>query len=153
MNHLEKTKMKSHKTYLFFFSLIIVVLVLIYISHFFHQPQINIGKTNDMFDVADVKHGASISRACTACHSLEKGEPHKVGPNLFGVVGAKIARLNDFTYTDSLLAKKDDHWTIDNLDEWLRNPSDFAPGTKMAFGGLLDPQDRMDLIAYLATLK
>lgn len=148
--------MKSNKSFLLFFSLIIVALILIYVFRLFFQPHIDsvdIGKTNDMFDVADVKHGATISRACTACHSLEKGEPHKVGPNLFGVVGAKIARLNDFTYTDSLLAKKDNHWTIDNLDEWLRNPSDFAPGTKMAFGGLLDPQDRMDLIAYLATLK
>lgn len=145
--------MKSKKPYFFFLSLTVAALLLFVVSRFFHDPQITMGKTNDMFEVADVKNGASISHACTACHNLHKGEPHKVGPNLFGVVGANIARQPDYTYTDALLEKKGARWTIDNLDEWLENPSTFARGTKMAFGGILDPQDRMDLIAYLATLK
>ena len=29
----------------------------------------------------------------------------------------------------------------------------FMPGTKMAFAGLKDPQDRSDLIAYLKTFS
>jgi len=31
---------------------------------------------------ADVNRGKSISRVCMACHTLAKGEPNKIGPNL-----------------------------------------------------------------------
>ena len=39
--------------------------------------------------------------------------------------------------------------SFDNLDEWLTSPRKFAPGTKMTFAGLSDPQDRADVILYL----
>jgi cytochrome c len=40
-------------------------------------------------------------------------------------------------------------WTEDVLFKYLENPLTFMKGTKMAFAGLKDPQDRKDVIAYL----
>lgn len=117
------------------------------------EPDINIGEKNDLFNAADPNFGKVLSTGCTACHSITKDGPIKVGPSLFGVVGRKIASRPEFPYSDALMRKRPKYWTIDELYQWLRDPAAYAPGTKMAFGGILDPQDRMDLIAYLATLK
>ncbi|HZZ87010.1 MAG TPA: cytochrome c family protein, partial [Caulobacteraceae bacterium] len=40
-------------------------------------------------------------------------------------------------------------WTYDLLYQFLKNPQGFMPGTKMTFVGLKDPQDRINVIAYL----
>jgi cytochrome c len=109
-------------------------------------------KMNDMLAVADARAGEQYSKACAACHSFERGGPNKVGPNLFGIVGAPMASRAGFRYSEALLALKGEIWTTDALYDWLHDPSGFAPGTTMAIGGMLDPQDRMDLIAYLMTL-
>jgi cytochrome c len=37
------------------------------------------------------------------------------------------------------------------MDEWLAGPKRFAPGTKMSFAGLSDPQERANLIAFVNT--
>lgn len=108
---------------------------------------------NDMLNVADPKMGEKVIQLCTACHSLKpEGEPGKVGPSLYAIVGAPIARRADYDYSDGLKRLRGRIWTTDALYEWLHDPAGFAPGTKMMFNGLLDPQDRMDLISYLITL-
>ncbi len=112
----------------------------------------DIGVINDMLAAADVKKGREIAHECEVCHGLEAGAVNRIGPNLFGIVGAKIARDPAFEYSYAL-RQKQGTWTIDHLDEWLKNPASFVPENKMIFSGLLDPQDRMDLIAYLMTLK
>ena len=38
----------------------------------------------------------------------------------------------------------------DTLDRWLTNPEAFIPGQKMGFS-VPDPQDRVDVIAFLAS--
>ena len=35
------------------------------------------------------------------------------------------------------------------MDEWLKSPRKYAPGTKMSFAGLSSPEDRANLIVYL----
>jgi cytochrome c len=112
-----------------------------------------LGQTNHMFEAADLKVGESISKACMACHSYEKSAAHKTGPNLFEVAGSKIARLKNYEYSEALKLHSEKYWTIDNLDKYLKNPERFAPGTKMHFLGLSDPQDRMDLILFLTKLN
>jgi cytochrome c len=39
------------------------------------------------------------------------------------------------------------------MSKYLESPLSFMPGTKMAFAGIKDAQDRKDLIAYLRTFK
>jgi cytochrome c len=44
-------------------------------------------------------------------------------------------------------------WTPETLDAYLANPSGVVPGTKMIFPGIKDRTERVNLIAYLETLK
>lgn len=108
---------------------------------------------NDLLNAADPAMGALTFKGCAACHSNERNGPRMVGPPLFGIVGAPIASSPGYAYSDALLQFKHGYWTTDELYDWLKDPSAYAPGTTMTFDGLLDPQDRMDLIAYLITLK
>lgn len=115
-------------------------------------------QTNDLLSAADAKHGAVIAQSCTACHNFSDvgdSDEKKVGPSLEGIVGALTASKDGYRYSEALVSlKKFGHiWTTDALYEWLRDPSSYAPGTTMNYAGMLDPQDRMDIIAYLITLK
>ena len=74
-----------------------------------------------------------------------------VGPALYGVVDRVVASVDGFAYSGSLIAVAD-VWTSENLDGFLTKPSKYAPGTKMSFNGISKPQDRANLIAYLATI-
>jgi len=44
-------------------------------------------------------------------------------------------------------------WTVDALNGLLENPKAYAPGTKMGFAGLKNPEDRANVIAYLQSLN
>jgi cytochrome c len=97
---------------------------------------------------ADPKAGEADIGLCKVCHTFNKGGATLVGPNLYGVVGRKIASVEGFNYTPALKAHEGD-WTFDKLDAWLTNPAAFAPGTMMAFPGIPDAKKRADVIAYL----
>jgi len=97
---------------------------------------------------ADPAKGGDVFKKCAACHNAEKGGPNMVGPNLWGVLGEPIGQGRGFAFSDAL-AKKGGTWNWDNLSQWLSSPKGFAPGTKMTFAGLSNPQDRANVIAYL----
>lgn len=100
---------------------------------------------------ADVTNGARLFGRCAACHSIGRGGVDLDGPNLYGVVGGKPAeRRSRYAYS-AALRRVGGTWSFDRLDAWLTNPAAFAPGTSMAFGGLSDPRDRADVIAFLAS--
>ncbi len=102
---------------------------------------------------ADPKKGEQIAKVCLQCHTFGKGEPNKIGPNLFDVTEENIASAPGYTFSSALSADKDKKWTADELNEWLWKPQSFAHGTKMTFAGLPKEQDRADVIAYLQSLK
>ena len=96
---------------------------------------------------ADPADGESQFNKCRACHSLEQGN-NGVGPYLYNVVGRDIASVEGFAYSDAL-AGIDGVWDLQNLFEFIHNPSEFAPGTKMTFAGIRSARDRADLLAWL----
>jgi cytochrome c len=102
---------------------------------------------------ADAAAGEAAARACQACHTFDQGGAHRVGPNLWGIVGLPIAHHDDYAYSDALQAMSDDTWTFEALDDFLRNPRGFAPGTKMAYGGMQRDEQRADLLVYLRSLS
>jgi cytochrome c len=102
---------------------------------------------------ADPAKGQQIAKVCLQCHTFAKGDPNKIGPNLWDVMEENIATVPGYQFSSALAADKDKKWTPDELNIWLYKPQDFAHGTKMAFPGLPKAQDRADVIAYLETLK
>src|SRR6478752_5566874 len=101
---------------------------------------------------ADPKKGEASVALCKVCHSFDKGAPSPIGPNLYGVVGRKIASLEAFNYSPALKGKASEgDWTFEQLDLWLTNPQAFASGTIMAFPGIPDLHTRADVIDFLRT--
>jgi cytochrome c len=92
--------------------------------------------------------GQEVFKKCRACHDVGPDAKNKVGPLLNNIIGRKAGTIEGFEYTP---ANKDSGavWTEEVLFKYLENPLAFMPGTKMAFAGLKDPQDRRDVIAYL----
>lgn len=101
---------------------------------------------------ADPAAGEKASRACASCHSFEEGGPDKVGPNLYGIVGAHTAHKEGFSYSDAIRGL-DRTWDYEALNHFLYAPRDYAPGTKMTYAGMKNDQDRANLIAWLRTIS
>jgi cytochrome c len=107
---------------------------------------------------ADIKGDAArgkelfLTSACVTCHGVTPEDTAKVGPSLYGVMGRKAGTGKSLLGATENLKKYGVTWTPETLDEFLLNPNAKVPGTPMA-GILTDPQQRADMIAYLATLK
>ena len=97
---------------------------------------------------ATVEKGESAAKKCAACHTFGKGEPNRVGPNLYGVVGRPKGTEGGFAYSPAIKGKGG-NWTVEDLDTFLAAPAEYAPGTKMSFAGIPRGSERADLITYL----
>jgi cytochrome c len=101
--------------------------------------------------VAQAAAGKRLFLQCQACHTVKKGEPHKIGPNLNGIFGAKAATRAGYRYSPAM-AKSPIVWNEATLDRLLQRPVAAVPGTKMIYGGMARKEDRAALIAYLKTV-
>jgi cytochrome c len=101
---------------------------------------------------ADADSGALIFNQCTACHSAKSEEPNRIGPNLWGVVGRPVASAVNFAYSPALRGLEGE-WNVVALNRYLYDPATYAPGTKMAFPGIKDDQQRANVIAHLHRLS
>ena len=97
---------------------------------------------------ADPTAGQKIFGRCTSCHTVEKGGPNRVGPNLWGTVGMDVASHSGFSYSNTL-AQIEGSWDFEKLNAFLASPRSYAPGTKMTFAGLPKPEDRAALLVWL----
>ena len=97
---------------------------------------------------ANLKRGQLLYMVCKACHDVEAGLPHKVGPNLYGMFGREAGTAEGFKYTDALV-KSGIVWTPETMDAWLKQPGALVPGNGMAFAGIANDADRASLIAWL----
>src|SRR5690606_24320537 len=87
-----------------------------------------------------------------SCHSIEKGGPNKVGPDLWGVVNRPIASHEGFSYSGAMKEFSEDGsvvWDYEHLNHFLESPKGYIPGTAMGFAGLKNIEDRANIIAYL----
>ena len=98
---------------------------------------------------ADVEHGKALYQTCAACHTER---PDALGPSLKGVVGRKSAALDDFRYSNPM-RRANLVWDEDNLRAYIQDPQAKVKGNRMPYGGLSDPKDVEDIIAYLKVLK
>lgn len=99
---------------------------------------------------ANATAGQRLFAVCSACHNAEKGGSNGIGPNLWNVIGRDIAGVAGFNYS-SALQGKEGAWTLEKMDAFILKPSEWAPGTNMAYMGLKDDQRRAHIIEYLRT--
>ncbi len=104
--------------------------------------------------VANIEAGKTVSAKCASCHNFEPGGANGTGPALYGVVGRKPGSHPGFAYSAGMAgeATKVPIWDDGHLNEFLKNPGKYVPGTKMTFVGLKSQDDRTNMIAYLRTL-
>jgi cytochrome c len=98
---------------------------------------------------ADAEHGKQLFVACAACHS-EKADG--IGPSLKGVYGRKSASLEDFRYSNPM-KRANLVWNAENLRAYLIDPQAKVKGNRMPFGGVANPQEADDLVAFLESYK
>ena len=102
--------------------------------------------------IADLEKGKSVFKKCISCHTPQKDGPNKVGPNLYNILGRKLASHEGFSYSKALIAHGGD-WSYENLFHYLKSPKKFIPGNKMSFVGISNNQEIADLIMYLRSLS
>ena len=107
-----------------------------------------IANQGTLIEVGNIERGSKLYIQCRACHSLKENEPHKIGPNLFKLIGSKAGIRDGYNYSDAL-SGSEIVWTVENLDLWLEKPYEILPGNKMVFSGMRKQEDRNDLIAFL----
>ena len=64
------------------------------------------------------------------------------------MVGRATGAVEGYNYSGAL-KEATPEWSPEALFHFLENPSGYAPGTAMSYSGLKDPEDRVNLIAWL----
>ena len=104
----------------------------------------------DKFPDEPYGYGTPAER-CVVCHSLEKGGPFRVAPNLWSIVGAEKGRDKEwFSYSPALI-RMGGTWTEEDLDAFLADASAFMPGSSKSIR-VPDEAERQDIIDFLKTL-
>ena len=101
----------------------------------------------------DARRGERQFQRCFSCHSVDPGEAARLqGPSLYRVLGRVAASTPGFDYSDAMRRRAEAGlvWSPETLEQLMRDPETFIPGIRMSMPGLAEPQDRADIIAYLA---
>jgi cytochrome c len=111
-----------------------------------------IEKITPILASANPDSGKKAAQKCATCHTFEKGGANKVGPNLYGIIGAPHGHAPGFAYSEAM-KKVPGNWDYETLNQFIANPKGYVPGTKMAFAGVPRASERADIIAFLRTLS
>ena len=106
------------------------------------------GNIMALFASTSVADGAKVFKKCLTCHSIGKGDPNKIGPNIFGVLNRKAGSISGYKYSKAMLAYGK-VWSFEEMDGFLTKPKDWIKGTKMSFMGLKAAKDRAAVILYM----
>ncbi len=88
---------------------------------------------------------------CHTCHTFLEDESSGLGPNLWGVVGRKVAGQNDFAYSDAL-RRIDSDWSKQTVKQFLLDPQAYAPGTAMQRIPMTETEAD-EIVDFLANLR
>ena len=116
----------------------------------------------------DPEKGAREFNKCKACHSIvdASGEAvvkgGKVGPNLYGVVGRKAGSVEDFNYSESMVAAGEAglNWDLEHFIPYVADPTGFLRGyleDDKARGKMIvklnKEEDAQNVWAYIASVS
>jgi cytochrome c2 len=79
-------------------------------------------------------YAGGILDDCMTCHhNLPFSNGTNTAPTLAKIYGKRIASDTGYAYSDALRKKENLHWDSDVLEEFLLDPSKFAPSTNMSY--------------------
>lgn len=97
---------------------------------------------------AKLNQGERLWFQCRACHTLKKGDAHKLGPNLYGIMDARAATRKGFRYSKALQSSKL-VWNDATMDKWIEKPNSVLTGHRMSYVGIKDAKKRAILVEFL----
>ncbi len=99
--------------------------------------------------VGDAAKGERVfALQCKACHTLERGGSSVTGPNLYGLMARKSGTAPGYGFSEAM-RRFAIEWNDQTLANYLRDPKNDMPGTKMVFAGIKRPDQLADVVAYL----
>ena len=110
----------------------------------------------------DVEAGGKVFKKCKACHKVGEGAKNGAGPMLNDIFGRAVASTEGYKYSKTMIAAKEAGlvWDEENLLGYLENQKEYMkaalddPKAKPKMNiKIKDEQDRIDVIAYLATFS
>lgn len=100
------------------------------------------------YNAADLTDGEKQFGKCRACHTITADKMNLTGPHLYGLFGRQAGSEPDYAYSDAMKAYAV-AWDFATLDRFIEAPQAEVKGTKMAYLGIKDAEQRRNLIAYL----
>ena len=100
----------------------------------------------------DLAAGEQSFRKCLPCHSVGEDARNKIGPVLNGLEGRKSGTVENYSYSEAN-KKADITWGEASFKDYIVNPMTRVPGTKMAFAGIKNETEIVNLWAYLKQFK
>jgi cytochrome c len=99
---------------------------------------------------ADDDDKAAFNNYCRYCHSSKEGD-NRLGPSLYGVVGAKAGQVAGYGgYSGGLTGFT---WDEATLDKFIANPTSISPNTTMKYPPVADPVERKKIIQFLKSIS
>jgi cytochrome c len=98
--------------------------------------------------LAQEPSNGAFSKWCQPCHSAGPGATIKLGPPLNGLDGRQAGTFPGFSYSDSV-KNSGITWGEAVFKEYITNPMQKIPGTRMAFAGVRDTKEQDELWSYL----
>ncbi|MEZ5787448.1 MAG: cytochrome c family protein [Xanthobacteraceae bacterium] len=97
----------------------------------------------------DPAAGQTVFKKCAPCHAVGENAKNKVGPELNGLDGRHSGSVEGYNYSS---ANKNSGivWNEATFKDYIQNPREKIPGTKMVFAGIKSDKDADNLWAYLA---
>jgi cytochrome c len=98
-------------------------------------------------DAASQRRGEQIYARCAACHAIEG---NRTGPQHCGLFGRTAGTAPGYDAYSQAMRSSRIVWNENSLGRFLQDPMKAVPDTTMTYAGVKDPQERADLIAWLA---
>lgn len=112
---------------------------------------LSVGARSFLRDPSEMSNGErQFARKCSICHTLAPDGAHRAGPSLWGLFGRPAGSVRGYVYSRSL-TESEIVWEADTIDRLFDiGPDHFTPGSKMPMQRIARPEDRRDLIEFLA---
>lgn len=95
---------------------------------------------------------ANFQISCAGCHTLNAGEPHLEGPNLFALYGRVAGIAEGYDYSAAMVeaGRNGVIWQRETLQEFLPDPAGYVPGTSHPpMPEMVDVTYRTDLMTHV----